>query len=165
MEARDLASANDCRAHLARGRAMSGRTGCGLCGIEDFSQMPSPRPPLHPQARDRPCRDPRGAWRTRERASLSTKRPAPSTLRRGADGTGPIVLSREDVGRHNALDKTIGALCARGRDAGQRFLCHHQPLFVRNGGQGGDLWRRTHWSRSRRRPRSRSSGLSVLAFA
>src|SRR6516225_1929921 len=29
------------QAHLARGRAMSGRTGCGLCGIEDFSQMPS----------------------------------------------------------------------------------------------------------------------------
>jgi len=36
------------QAHLARGRAMSGRTGCGLCGIEDFSQMPSPRPPLPP---------------------------------------------------------------------------------------------------------------------
>src|SRR6202789_4632616 len=38
------------QAHLARGRAMSGRTGCGLCGIEDFSQMPSPRPLPHPQA-------------------------------------------------------------------------------------------------------------------
>ena len=38
------------KAHLARGRAMSGRTGCGLCGIEDFSQMPSPPPPLNPPA-------------------------------------------------------------------------------------------------------------------
>src|ERR1700733_15858061 len=37
------------QSHLARGRAMSGRTGCGLCGIEDFSRMPSPRPLLHPQ--------------------------------------------------------------------------------------------------------------------
>src|SRR3984957_2664549 len=38
------------QAHLARGRAMSGRTGCGLCGIEDFSQMPSPRPVLPMQS-------------------------------------------------------------------------------------------------------------------
>src|ERR1700723_4429816 len=38
------------QAHLARGRAMSGGTGCGLGGIEDFSQMPSPRPPLHSPA-------------------------------------------------------------------------------------------------------------------
>src|SRR5262249_33520202 len=37
------------QAPLARGRAMSGRPGCGLCGIEDFSQMPSPCPPLNSQ--------------------------------------------------------------------------------------------------------------------
>src|SRR5271155_4770595 len=43
-------SAERLQGHLARGRAMSGRTGCGLCGIEDFSQMPSPRPPLDPRA-------------------------------------------------------------------------------------------------------------------
>ena len=42
------------QAHLARGRAMSGRTGCGLCGIEDFSQMPSPRPPLQTRAQIAP---------------------------------------------------------------------------------------------------------------
>ena len=34
------------KAHLARKRAIGGRTGCGLCGVEDFSQMPSPRRPL-----------------------------------------------------------------------------------------------------------------------
>ena len=38
------------QAHLSRKRAMSGRTGCGLCGIEDFRQMPSPR------RRSRPAR-------------------------------------------------------------------------------------------------------------
>ena len=48
------------QAHLARGRAMSGRTGCGLCGIEDFSQMPSPRPPLASAGSDRARCDPRG---------------------------------------------------------------------------------------------------------
>ena len=97
------------QAHLARGRAMSGRTGCGLCGIEDFSQMPSPRPPLHPQAPIAPA-----AIRT-ALADLETRQPLNQLTRAvhaaawcGRDGT--IVLVREDVGRHNALDKAIGAL-------------------------------------------------------
>ena len=128
------------QAHLARGRAMSGRTGCGLCGIEDFSQMPSPRPPLQTQAPIAP---------EAIRAALSeleAQQPLNQATRAvhaaawcGRDGA--IVLVREDVGRHNALDKTIGALARSGRRAGQRLLCHHQPLLVRNGGQGGHLWR------------------------
>ncbi len=97
------------QAHLARGRAMSGRTGCGLCGIEDFSQMPSPGPPLQPQAAIAP-----GAIRA-ALSELETRQPLNQATRAvhaaawcGRDGT--IVVSREDVGRHNALDKTIGAL-------------------------------------------------------
>jgi FdhD protein len=97
------------QAHLARGRAMSARTGCGLCGIEDFSQMPSPRPPLDPQPPIAPAAI-RAAL-----AELEAQQPlnqathavhAAAWCRR--DGT--IVLVREDVGRHNALDKAIGAL-------------------------------------------------------
>jgi FdhD protein len=98
--------------HLARRRAMSGRTGCGLCGIEDFSQMPSPRPPLQQQAAVAP-----DAIRT-ALSELEARQPLNQATRAvhaaawcGRDGT--IVVSREDVGRHNALDKTIGAL-ARG---------------------------------------------------
>ena len=97
------------QAYLARGRAISGRTGCGLCGIEDFSQMPSPRPPLTSQAPIAPA-----AIRT-ALEELETRQPLNHLTRAvhaaawcGRDGT--IVLVREDVGRHNALDKTIGAL-------------------------------------------------------
>ncbi len=97
------------QAHLARGRAMSGRTGCGLCGIEDFSQMPSPRPPLLTQAPIAPAAI-RAALE-----ELETRQPLNQATRAvhaaawcGRDGT--IVLVREDVGRHNALDKAIGAL-------------------------------------------------------
>jgi FdhD protein len=101
------------QAHLARGRAMSGRTGCGLCGIEDFSQMPSPRPVL-------PMQSPVGPEAIRAAVSeLEAKQPLNQATRavHGAawcsrDGT--IVLVREDVGRHNALDKTIGALARAG---------------------------------------------------
>jgi len=37
-------TAEKLQAHLARRRAISGRTGCGLCGVEDFDQMPRPLP-------------------------------------------------------------------------------------------------------------------------
>ena len=101
------------QAHLARGRAMSGRTGCGLCGIEDFSQMPSPRPVLHPQAPIAP-----DAIRMAV-SELEARQPLNQATRavHGAawcDRDGAIVLVREDVGRHNALDKTIGALARAG---------------------------------------------------
>jgi len=97
------------QAHLARGRAMSGRTGCGLCGIEDFSQMPSPRPPLDSQAPIAPqaIRAALEALETRQPLNQAT-RAVHAAAWAARDGT--IVLVREDVGRHNALDKAIGAL-------------------------------------------------------
>jgi FdhD protein len=101
------------QAHLARGRAMSGRTGCGLCGIEDFSQMPSAVPPVRPQPPPAP-----GAIRA-ALEELATRQPlnrltgaVHAAAWCGRDGT--IVLIREDVGRHNALDKAIGALARAG---------------------------------------------------
>ena len=35
-------------AHLARRRAMSGRTGCGVCGIEDLQSLPRAKPMAGP---------------------------------------------------------------------------------------------------------------------
>jgi FdhD protein len=97
------------QAHLARGRAMSGRTGCGLCGIEDFSQMPSAPRPLNPQAPIAPqaIRAALEALETRQPLNRAT-RAVHAAAWVARDGT--IVLVREDVGRHNALDKAIGAL-------------------------------------------------------
>jgi FdhD protein len=99
--------------HLARGRAMSGRTGCGLCGIEDFSQMPSPRPPLQTQAPIAPdaIRAALSELEARQPLNQAT-RAVHAAAWCGRDGT--VVVSREDVGRHNALDKTIGALARAG---------------------------------------------------
>jgi FdhD protein len=97
------------QAHLARGRAMSGRTGCGLCGIEDFSQLPSPRPPPDPRHSIEPAaiRAAIGeleAWQPLNGLTRAVHAAAWC----GRDGE--VLLSREDVGRHNALDKAIGAL-------------------------------------------------------
>jgi FdhD protein len=109
------------QAHLARGRAMSGRTGCGLCGIEDFSQIPSPRPPLGPPASIEPAaiRAAIGeldAWQPLNRLTRAVHAAAWC----GRDGK--ILLSREDVGRHNALDKAIGALLRAGVAPGGGFF-------------------------------------------
>ncbi len=101
------------QAHLSRRRAMSGRTGCGLCGFEDFSQMTSPRralvsgPPIEPAAVGAAV------------AELERRQPL-NELTRAVHGAawcardGRIMLAREDVGRHNALDKSIGALWRAG---------------------------------------------------
>jgi FdhD protein len=109
------------QAHLARGRAMSGRTGCGLCGIEDFSQMPSPRPPLQRQAPIAP-----DAIRT-ALSELEARQPLNQATRAvhaaaWCEQDGTIVLVREDVGRHNALDKAIGALARAGVAPGSGFF-------------------------------------------
>ena len=109
------------QAHLARGRAMSGRTGCGLCGIEDLSHLPSapgrvaPTRPIAPEAIGAAV------------AALDASQPLNTRTRAvhaaawcGRDGA--IRAVREDVGRHNALDKLIGALLREGADPAEGFV-------------------------------------------
>ena len=111
--------------HLARrrslaGRAMTGRTGCGLCGIESLDQLPQSRP-VPPAAAIAPAAIPRAL------AGLAAAQPlhrATGAAHAAAwcDRDGAIRLLREDVGRHNALDKLIGACLAAGRAPGDGFV-------------------------------------------
>ncbi len=109
------------KAHLARRRAISGRTGCGLCGVEDFDQMPRPLPPGGPAPPVAP------AAIGRALAELESRQPL-NALTHAVHGAawcapdGRIELVREDVGRHNALDKAIGALWRVGAKADEGFF-------------------------------------------
>jgi FdhD protein len=109
------------KAHLARKRAISGRTGCGLCGLEDLGQLqrlqpkPLPEHPVEPAAIGAAL------------AELEARQPLNALTRAvhaaawcGVDGR--ILLVREDVGRHNALDKAIGALWRAGIRGDRGFL-------------------------------------------
>jgi FdhD protein len=103
---------NALRRHLARGRAMAGRTGCGICGIESLDDLVLAKPAMAP---GRPID---ASALRRALAELPTHQPLNAQTRAvhaaalcRADGG--IVLAREDVGRHNALDKLAGA-CLRG---------------------------------------------------
>ena len=108
-------------AHLARKRAMTGRTGCGVCGIEDLASLPAQETPLKDSAR---ISD--GAIK-RAIDTLSAHQPLNDATRAvhaaaWFDANGTFILGREDVGRHNALDKAIGALLRNGADASVGFM-------------------------------------------
>jgi len=104
-----------------RGRALIGRAGCGLCGVETIQEAmrePDPLPPGPPISVDALWRAerelvPRQVWNA-ETASLH----AAGWF--DLDGAPGVV--REDVGRHNALDKVIGALAREGRDPAAGFV-------------------------------------------
>ena len=101
-----------------RRRGLEGRSGCGLCGVESQEQAVRPVPHV--------ARGP-AVSRAQVRAALATiAQRQPLNARSGgvhaagfADARGLLV--REDVGRHNALDKLIGALVRGGHDVSAGF--------------------------------------------
>jgi FdhD protein len=108
------------RAHLQRSRAIAGRTGCGLCGIDDLANLPAPRrvperAPVNPAAVSR-------ALRELERAQPLNDVTRAVHAAGWFDSEGGLVAVREDVGRHNALDKLIGALARAGTSADDGFF-------------------------------------------
>jgi FdhD protein len=97
----------------ARRRAMLGPVGCGLCGIDSLNEALRPVSPVAQTL----CLSPRDPARAME--SLRAKQPLQDatraahaaalwTLDRG------LIAIREDIGRHNALDKLAGAIEAAG---------------------------------------------------
>lgn len=109
------------REHLARRRNLSGRTSCGLCGVETIEEIPLAEGTArggHPV--------PAAAL---EAALVQLDQHQPlNRLTRAVhaaawcDPQGRVVTVREDVGRHNALDKLIGARLRAGADARDGFL-------------------------------------------
>jgi FdhD protein len=103
----EVASACEWRLKQRR-RTLAGRTGCGLCGTDSLAQVRQPLPALpavafEPAAFGRAQRDLR-QWQVLQQSTGATHASAWCT----ADGT--VRAVREDVGRHNALDKLVGAL-------------------------------------------------------
>jgi FdhD protein len=93
-----------------RRRTLAGRTGCGICGTESLGQVLRPLPDLSAVAL-------RVAASALAHAHAGLAAVQPLQRATGAAHVaawcaidGAIVLAREDVGRHNALDKLIGAL-------------------------------------------------------
>jgi FdhD protein len=95
--------------HLARTRNLAGRTGCGLCGIDDLAHLPSSRRGARVPGHVRLSAVQRGL-EALEAGQALNKRTRAVHAAGWCDHDGHLVAIREDVGRHNALDKLIGAL-------------------------------------------------------
>jgi FdhD protein len=95
---------------------LAGRTGCGLCGTDSLDQAVRPVTALASDARFAAAAVTAALQALRGRQVLHEVTGATHAAGWAhADGT--LALVREDVGRHNALDKLVGAI-ARERLAG-----------------------------------------------
>ena len=104
-----------------RRRTLAGRTGCGLCGTESLAEA------VRPVGREAACIEIEARALERAMAAL----PSHQHLQKATGAAhaaawcapdGEVLTVREDVGRHNALDKLIGALARAGTDPATGFV-------------------------------------------
>jgi FdhD protein len=116
----DVASAAFARLKEKR-RSMAGRTGCGLCGIDSLAQvrrkLPAVRAPsgIDAAAVARALSDIGGG-------QVLSRRTGAAHAAAWCTPDGALLALREDVGRHNALDKLIGTMARTGLRADSGFL-------------------------------------------
>jgi FdhD protein len=101
-------------------RNMTGRTGCGLCGIESLKQAIRPIPVVQaPQVSQDVIAQSLETIRANQPINAIT---GATHAAAWCSLSGKIELVREDVGRHNALDKLIGAMSSMKIDRQQGFI-------------------------------------------
>jgi FdhD protein len=104
-----------------RRRTLVGRTGCGICGTESLDQVLRPLPALAPPSPIEAAALAAAAAALPTRQALQQETGATHGAA-WCSADGRVQLVREDVGRHNALDKLIGArLRAPGGAGGEGF--------------------------------------------
>ena len=103
-----------------RRRTLTGRSGCGLCGAQSLEAVMQPLSKVHGFVPDaaiaQKAADGLRAAQQMNALNRSTHAAA------FADSSGKIITVREDIGRHNALDKLAGALARARVDASAGFI-------------------------------------------
>ena len=104
-----------------RVRARVAESSCGLCGIENLEAVARPLPPVPPHDPLDPTAifAALGALKSSQPLNHATGAAHAAAF---ADPAGAILCLREDVGRHNALDKLIGAMAREGRAFAPGFV-------------------------------------------
>jgi FdhD protein len=104
-----------------RKRRMTGRTGCGLCGVESLEDAVRSLPPVQGTIKISSS----AVYKAYETLhGLQPEKQATGAVHSAAFvmPDGHIRLVREDVGRHNALDKLIGAAAGAGMEPSSGFI-------------------------------------------
>lgn len=116
VEARMWLSGDRSASLAERRRALVGPIGCGLCGVESLEQAARdlPRAPLGPRLSSDQLLEAASSISRLQPLGDLTRATHAAALWTPDDG---LIAAREDVGRHNALDKLAGALVRQGLDA------------------------------------------------
>ncbi|MET0314093.1 MAG: formate dehydrogenase accessory sulfurtransferase FdhD [Hansschlegelia sp.] len=121
LEARMWLAKDPSRSLGSRRRSLAGPTGCGLCGIDSLEQ--AVKPARHVTAKTAfSADDVHAALTALQRAqqlNFETRAVHGAGFYRPGEG---LLAVREDVGRHNALDKLAGHLARTGVDASTGFV-------------------------------------------
>lgn len=102
-------------------RNMTGRTGCGLCGAETLQQV-FHHPTAVSQSHTVPAQHLLDGMRAMQALQPMQQQSGATHAAAWMNARGEVICVREDVGRHNALDKLIGALATAGEDFSQGAL-------------------------------------------
>ncbi|MDO9162568.1 MAG: formate dehydrogenase accessory sulfurtransferase FdhD [Methylococcaceae bacterium] len=104
-----------------KGRNLTGRTGCGLCGASTLKQAIRQPAPVHGNLKLTSQDLLTALTQVKQRQKLNKITGSVHAAAWAVPGQG-ILDIREDVGRHNALDKLIGLLLRSGRDLSEGFV-------------------------------------------
>ena len=104
-----------------RVRTRVAESSCGLCGIENLEAVAQPLPAVAAHSVLAPPAIFTALAALRDHQPL-TRETGGAHAAAFCDEDGAILHAREDVGRHNAMDKLVGALAAAGQDAAAGFV-------------------------------------------
>jgi FdhD protein len=104
-----------------KGRNMTGRTGCGLCGASTLKQAIRQPAPVYSPIEVTAEQLTAALNDLQHKQSLNQLTGAIHAAAWVEPERG-IIDVREDVGRHNALDKLLGLLCRTGRDVNAGYI-------------------------------------------
>lgn len=104
-----------------RVRARVAESSCGLCGIENLAEVARALPMVAPHAEIEPTAIFTALAALRPMQALTSQTGAAHAAA-WASNDGTIGLLREDVGRHNAMDKLIGAMALAGQPLSPGFV-------------------------------------------